>query len=153
MRGKTILALAALLAVVATLLAGCGGSGASKEDFQADMVEARNRVDEGLEQVTNATSVEDLLARLRIAAAEVRSAAQDVNEAEAPDGLDDEKRRFETTLRTFSEEIVSTVATLETLEGAAAETRGLDFEGWNQVQKDLRAFRKEGIQVPLLQRH
>jgi hypothetical protein len=153
MRGRTILSLAAVLALVVTLLAGCGGSGASKEDFQADMVEARNRVDEGLEQVTNATSVEDLLARLRIAAAEVRSAAQDVKESEAPDGLDDDKRRFQTTLLSFSDEIVSTVTTLETLEDAAAETRGLDFDGWNQVQKDLRAFRKQGIQVPLLERH
>jgi hypothetical protein len=149
---KPILPLATL-AVALTLLAGCGGSGASKEDFQADMVEARNRVDEGLEQVTNATSVEDLLARLRIAAAEVRSAAQDVDEAEAPDGLADEKNRFETTLRTFSDEIVSTVTTLETLEGAAAETRGLDFEGWNQVQKDLQELRKQGIRVPPLERH
>jgi hypothetical protein len=153
MRGRTILSLATLLAVAVTLLAGCGGSSASKEDFQADMVEARNRVDEGLEQVTNATSVEDLLARLRIAAAEVRSAAQDVDEAEAPDGLDDEKRRFETTLRTFSDEIVSTVTTLETLEGAAAETRGIDFDGWNQVQKNLQELRKQGIQVPPLERH
>jgi hypothetical protein len=117
------------------------------------MVEARDRVDEGLEQVTNATSVEDLLARLRIAAAEVRSAADDVDEAEAPDGLSDEKNRFETTLRTFSEEIVSTVTTLQNLEGAAAETRGLDFEGWNQVQKDLQELRKQGIQVPPLERH
>jgi hypothetical protein len=153
MRANTLLALATLLAAAVSLLAGCGGSGASKEDFQADMVDARNRVDEGLEQVTNATSVEDLLARLRIAAAEVRSAAQDVDEAEAPDGLADEKNRFETTLRTFSEEIASTVTTLQTLEGAAAETRGLDFEGWNQVQKDLQALRKEGIQVPPLERH
>jgi hypothetical protein len=153
MPAKTFLALATLLAAAAALLAGCGGSGASKEDFQSDMVEARNRVDEGLEQVTNATSVDDLLARLRIAAAEVRSAADDVDESEAPDGLDDEKNRFETTLRTFSEEIASTVTTLENLEGAAAETRGLDFDGWNQVQKDLQQLRKEGIQVPPLERH
>jgi hypothetical protein len=147
------LQLAAVLALALALLAGCGGGSASKEEFQVEMVAARDRVDSGLEQVTNASSVEDLLARLRIAAAEVRSAAQDVNEADAPDGLDDEKRRFETTLRTFAEEIVSTVTTLETLEGAAAETRGLDFHGWNQVQSRLAAFRKAGIKVPPLERH
>jgi hypothetical protein len=144
---------AAFLAAAVALLAGCGGGGASKEDFQADMVAVRDRVDSGLEQVTNATSVEDLLARLRIAAAEVRSAAQDVNDAEAPDGLDDEKNHFETTLKTFSDEIVATVTTLETLEGAAAATQGLDFKGWNDVQKRLGEFRKEGIRVPPLERH
>jgi hypothetical protein len=143
---------AALAAVTLALLAGCGG-GASKEEFQADMVAARDRVDESLAQVTNATSVDDLLARLRIAAAEVRSAAQDVSEADAPDGLDDEERALATTLRAFAEEIVATVTTLETLEGAAAETRGLDFDGWNKVQARLAALRKAGIQVPALERH
>lgn len=147
--------LAAFAALAVTLIAaaGCGGGGASKEEFQVDMVAARDRVDEGLEQITHATSVEDLLARLRIAAAEVRSAGQDVNEAEAPDGLDDEKRGLETALRAFSEEIVSTVTTLETLEGAAAATRGLDFDGWNNVQARLAALRKAGIQVSPLERH
>jgi hypothetical protein len=152
MRTRFAQLLAALFGA-ALLLAGCGGGGASKEDFQADMVAARDRVDSGLEQVTNATSLEDLLARLRIAAAEVRSAAQDVDEAEAPDDLGDEKRLFETTLLAFSEEIAATVTTLESLEDAAAQTRGLDFENWNAVQKRLETFRKQGIQVPPLERH
>jgi hypothetical protein len=151
MNARRLAALAAL--GLALLVGGCGGGGASKEEFQADMVAARDRVDEGLAQVTNATSVEDLLARLRIAAAEVRSAAQDVNEADAPDDLDDEQRALTNTLRAFSEEIVSTVTTLETLKGAAAETRGLDFDGWNAVQARLAALRKAGIQVPALERH
>ncbi len=146
--------LAALAALsIALLAAGCGGGGASEEEFQADMIAARDRVDEGLAQITNATSVEDLLARLRIAAAEVRSAAQDVSEADTPDGLDDEQRALANTLRAFSNEIVSTVDTLEALEGAAAETRGLDFEGWVKTQARLAALRKAGIQVPALERH
>jgi uncharacterized membrane protein YdfJ with MMPL/SSD domain len=153
MRRRQLQPLAALVAAAVALLGGCGGGGASKEDFQAEMVAARDRVDSGLEQVTNATSVEDLLARLRIAAAEVRSAAQDVNEADAPDGLSDEKNRFETTLRTFSDEIVSTVTTLETLEGAASSTQGLDFQGWTDVQKRLAELRRQGIRVPPLERH
>jgi hypothetical protein len=146
--------LAALAALTLALLAGgCGGGGASKEEFQTDMVAARDRVDEGLAQVTNASSVDDLLARLKIAAAEVRSASQDVSDAAAPDGLDDEQRALAITLRTFSEEIASTVTTLEALQGAAAETKGLDFEGWNATQARLAALRKAGIQVPALERH
>ena len=134
------------------LLAGCGGE-PSKEEFEADMVAARDRVDEALEQVTNATSVDDLLARLRIAAAEVRSAATDVSEAEAPEDLQDEERALATTLLEFSSEITATVQTLEELEGAAAETKGLDFDGWVETQKRLEALRKAGVRVPKLERH
>jgi hypothetical protein len=146
--------LAALAVAVAALLAGgCGGDEPSKEEFQVEIVAARDRVDEALEQVTNATSVDDLLARLRIAAAEVRSAAQDVAEAEAPDDLQDEERALANTLREFSAEIAATVTTLESLEAAAAETKGLDFDGWVETQKRLAALRKAGIQVPDLERH
>ncbi|MDQ3065811.1 MAG: hypothetical protein M3R12_01485 [Actinomycetota bacterium] len=149
----TVRFLAASVALACALVAGCGGDGPSKEEFQVEMIAARDRVDDALEQVTNATSVEDLFARLRIAAAEVRSAATDVAEADAPDGLEDEERALATTLRAFSDEIVSTVDTLSELEGAAAETRGLDFKGWVATQKRLAALRKAGIQVTDLERH
>ena len=145
--------LAVLAALALALLAGCGGGGASKEDFQVEVVAARDRVDSALEQVTNASSVEDLLARLRIAAAEVRSASTDVAEAEAPGDLDDEKRKLATTLRAFSEELVATVTTLETLKGAAAETKGLDFANWTKTQAVLAELRKAGVQVRNLERH
>lgn len=146
--------LAALAALALALLAsGCGGGGASKEEFQVEIVAARDRVDSGLEQVTNASSVDDLLARLRIAAAELRSAATDVAEADAPDDLEDERRKLENTLRAFSQELVATVTTLETLEGAAAETKGLDFANWTKTQKVLAELRKAGVQVRDLERH
>lgn len=147
---KLAIALAAL--PLALFAAGCGGD-ASKEEFQVEIVAARDRVDDALEQVTNATSAPDLIARLRIAAAEVRSAATDVAEAEAPDDLQDEERALVTTLRAFADEIVSTVTALEELEGAAEETRGLDFDGWVETQKRLEEMRKAGIQVPNLERH
>lgn len=153
MRRLDLRTLAGTAAIALALLAGGCGGGASEEEFQADMVAARDRVDDALEQVTNASSVEDLFARLRIAAAEVRSASTDVSEADAPDDLGDEKRALALTLREFSDEIASTVSTLEELEGAAAETRGLDFAGWVETQTRLAALRKAGIQVPPLERH
>lgn len=141
---------AALAAVV--LLAGCGGE-ASREDFQVEIVAARDRVDDALEQVTNATSAPDLIARLRIAATEVRSAAEDVSEADAPDDLQDEERALANTLQAFAEELAATAVTLEELEGAAQEARGFDFEGWTATQKRLAELRRAGIQVPDLERH
>ena len=87
-RGRTSPLL--LLALAAALLAGCGG-GASKEDFEQDVVAARNDADAGLKQVVQATSVDDLLARMKIAAVEVRRAASDVRQADAPGDLEDER--------------------------------------------------------------
>ena len=142
-----------LAALALALLAGGCGGGASQEDFQVEVVAARDRVDSALEQVTHASSVDDLLARLRIAAAEVRSAATDVSEAEAPGELEDERRKLENTLRAFSQELVATVTTLEALEGGAAATRGLDFENWTKTQAVLAELRKAGVQVRALERH
>lgn len=146
--------LAAIAVLVLVLLAaGCGGGGASKEEFQVDVVAVRDRVDSALEQVTNASSVEDLLARLRIAAAEVRSAATDAAEAEAPEELEDEQRNLANTLRAFSEELVATVTTLEVIDTAAASTRGLDFENWTKTQTRLAELRRAGIDVRPLEKH
>lgn len=143
----------ALAALALALLAGGCGGGASKEDFQVEIVAARDRVDSALEQVTHASSVDDLLARLRIAAAELRSAATDVAEADAPGELEDTKQKLATTLRAFSEELVGTVTTLEEFEGAAAETKGFDFENWTKTQAVLAELRKAGVQVRALERH
>jgi hypothetical protein len=142
-------AIAALLACL--LLAGCGG--ASKEEFSADVVAARNDADAGLKQVVQATSVEDLLARMRIAAVEVRRASTDVRKADAPDDLEAERDQLADDLLALSDEIVSTVETLEAFPDQAQATRALNFEQWNSVQASLAALRREGVDVPALGRH
>lgn len=143
---------AILVALTLTLVAaGCGG--ASKEEFEADVVAARNDADAGLKQVVQATSVEDLLARMRIAAVEVRRASTDVREAGAPDDLEDERDRLADDLLALSDEIVSTVETFEALPDQAQATRALNFENWNAVQASLAALRREGVNVLPLGRH
>jgi hypothetical protein len=138
----------ALLAV----LAGCGG-GASKEDFRTDVVAARNDADAGLKQVVQATSVRDLLERMKIAAVEVRGAASDVRKADAPGDLQSERDQLADDLLALSDEIISTVETFEAFPEQAQATRALNFENWNAVQAALAALRREGVQVPALGRH
>ncbi len=142
--------LLALLAAV--LVAGCGG-GASKEDFQQDVVAARNDADAGLRQVVQATSAEDLLERLKLAAVEVRGAASDVRKSEAPGELEEERDRLADDMLALSDEIIGTVETLESFPDQANATRALNFEQWNAVQASLAALRREGIDVPALGRH
>jgi hypothetical protein len=142
--------IAALLA--ALLLAGCGG-GSSKEDFEQEVVAARNDADAGLKQVVQASSAEDLLARMKIAAVEVRQAASDVRQADAPGDLEEERDRLADDLLSLSDEIIGTVETFESFPESARATRALNFEQWNAVQASLAALRREGVDVPALGRH
>jgi len=145
--------LVALLTLSIVLFAGCGGD-ASREEFQQDVVDARDRVDAGLQQVTTATSFDDLLDRLEIAAVETRKAATEMKEADAPSSLKDDKRAFESSLRTLSEEILETVETLDAgFTHTAPIARGISFESWNAVQSELASLRKAGIEVQPLARH
>ena len=100
MRPTPLLVADALALVV--LLAGCGGG--SKEDFQSDMVAARDRTDAALTQIVRAKSLDDLLEAHAIAATEIRAAATDVQEADAPDGLADEADGLEEALHGLSDE-------------------------------------------------
>jgi len=147
-----LLANASIL-LVAVLAAGCGGSSATKEDLRQDVLVARNDADAGLAQVVQATSVEDLLARMRIAASEVRGAATDVREADAPKELEDERDALAARLQALSDEIVSTVETLEAFPQQAAQTSAFNFEQWNAVQAALTKLRTQGVNVPPLGRH
>jgi hypothetical protein len=133
------------------LLAGCGG-GASKDDFAQDVIAARNDADAGLAQIVNATSWEDLLARMKVAAVELRGAATDVRTADAPNDLEDERDLLAERLLALSDEIISTVETFESLPQAQA-AQALNFEQWNQVQASLASLRREGIKVKALERH
>lgn len=138
----------------AALLAGCGGDGgATKAEFRADVVSARNDADAGLEQIVQATSLDDLLARMRIAAVEVRGAARDVREAGAPKELEDERDALAARLLALSDEIISTVETLEAFPEQAAATNALSFAQWDAVQAELKKLRAQGVDVPALERH
>lgn len=139
--------------IVATALAGCGGSDATKEDFRQGVLAARNDADAGLEQVVQATSVDDLLSRLRIAAVVVRGAASDVREADAPEELEDERAQLANRLLALSDEIVATVETLEAFPDKALSTSAFNFVEWDAVQAELADLRKQGVKVPPLERH
>ena len=144
-------AIACLLLVA--VLAGCAGDSATKEDLRRDVLAARNDADAGLEQIVLATSVDDLLARMRIAASRVRAAATDVREAGAPDELRDERDALAERLLALSVEIVATVETLESFPDQAALTSALSFDEWNRVQRALTRLRIQGVDVPPLERH
>jgi hypothetical protein len=148
---RPVLIVFALVAVL--LAAGCGGSEPSKQEFATAIVAARNDTDAGLAQIVEASSLDDLVARMKVAAVDVRGAAGDVRKADAPSGLKDERDLLADRLIALSDEIISTVETFEAFPTQAAATRALNFEQWNSVQVALASLRREGIKVKALERH
>ena len=140
--------LCSLLSVA--VLAGCGGG--SEEDFERDVVAARDRTNAALTQVTRAKSIDDLLKRLRIAATEIRSAATDVQEADAPEDLGDEEQALEEALRALSDEIVGVVDTFAENQEIIATAGGFSFAAWDTVQARFADLRERGIDVRPLER-
>ena len=136
-----------------SLLAGCGGDEASKEEFQQDVVDARDRVDAGLAQVTKAGDFDELMSRLEIAADESGKAASDLGDADAPSALQEDKEELQDAMRALSKEIIGTVEVFDSLGPNAPITRAINFAAWNTVQAELADLRQAGIAVEPLGRH
>lgn len=136
-------------------LAGCALGGASKEDFAADVREARDRVDSALASVTRAQSLEDLFDRMDDASRAVDAAADDLDDAGAPEDLQDEADELVDAFHQLSTDLEATADTIR--EPAFADvlpgTRGLSFESWTKANRVLGELREQGIDVQPLARH
>lgn len=144
----------ALVAVSAlALAAGCAG-GDSKEEFAEDVRTSRDRVDDALAQVTDATSFDDLLRRLRTGASEVRGAADELDEAGPPEELEAEASELVASYRALSVEMTNTATALDdvTTERSGA-IQEINFNNWNRTQRALAALRQEDVDVQPLNRH
>jgi hypothetical protein len=148
---RTILALPLALFALAT--AGCMGGDASREDFEAQVVESRDRTDAALEHVTGARTWDDLLKRIVLAGDAAESAGDDLADTGAPGELEDEAEELRVALRALAEELVATAEALDDPSFEGSTVQGLEFKNWNRVQKALTALRQEGVEVPPLERH
>ena len=144
---------AAALAAAALALGGCGGGEISRADFQEEVVSARNRIDFALEHASQSTDRDMVIDRLDGAAVDIRDAAEDLDDAGAPDGLEDEADRLVDAMHVFADEIEGTVDEFEQFRLPLHQLQGLNFDGYISVQQALLALRRQGIRVPLLGRH
>lgn len=140
------------MALVLGATAGCGGS--SRKEFAGHVRDSRDRVDQALAQVPEATTFPDLLERLRTAADEIQAAAEELDHAKAPKDLSARADRLVAAYKALSAEVDATAVALDdvtTARGPGIE--GLNFQNWNRVQRALAAFRRDGIEVRPLQPH
>jgi hypothetical protein len=145
----------AAAALVALLLAGCNVGSPSRADFESDVRETRDRVDDELAYITQAQSREGLINRMHRAANEIDEAADDLDDAGAPEEFTDEADELVKHFKQLSVDIDGTADQLgqpefaQTLLGA----RGFSFESWTKANAVLNRLKRQGIDVEPLARH
>ena len=154
--GAGIVVAASLAAVVAMSAFGGGKGTATKAEYQATIVNARDRVDYGYAQITKADSVENLIERLDQASAAIGATAGDLDGAAVAPGFEELNDRLVAKLRKFSDALA---ATGDQFADPSSAGFGLDsitslgFGEWDDVNAILTEMQKKGIKVELLQRH
>jgi hypothetical protein len=149
---RCVVARVALVLALLPLLAAC--SLGSDDDFAETVQASRNDVDRALQQVTEATTFDDLLERLRSSSRTIAVAADRVAETDPPDDLRDERDELEQSYRALADEVDATAVALEDVTNEdSPPIEGINFRNWDRVQRALTALREEGIEVRPLGRH
>ncbi len=149
-------AAAALIAVVVAVTALGGDKTATKPEYQATVVNTRDRVDFAYAQITKADSVENLIERLDVASAAIGDVADDVRDAAVAPGFEDLNSELADRLDAFSDTLA---ATADQFEDPTSAGFGLDsitslgFVEWDDVNEVLTKMQKKGLEVELLERH
>jgi hypothetical protein len=143
-----------LVLLLALGAAGCGGDEPTREEFEAQVRDSRDRTDEALENITTAEDWDTLLLRIRAASDQIGAAAEDLDEAGAPEELEAEARELVLSLRGLSDEVGNTATALEE-EPAFQQSpvSALEFAFWDRTQEALAALREQGVEAPPLARH
>jgi hypothetical protein len=150
------IAAAVAVAVVGIALGGGGGHGSgSKADYQATVVNARDRVDYALARITKSQSIPELVSRIRDASQTVGGAASELDQAKVASGFESQNAKLVTTLRSFSTELGNTANTFAdpALANSLANMNSLSFPQWDQVNAILVQLNSKGIDVQPLARH
>jgi hypothetical protein len=145
---------AAAVVIVGVVVLGDDGT-TSRQDYQAAVVNARDRVDFAYGRIARSQSLEEVIERLDEAAVVVGDTASDLDDKGAPEGLDDENERLVVALRAFSDVLAGSAAQFRdpafapSLEGLTS----LSFPEWDRVNKVLAELDEKGIEVAQLARH
>jgi hypothetical protein len=138
--------------VVAAVLAGSGCSfGEGGDDFEQEVVSARDTADSSFAYIKRPQSTEDLVRRLRTSRDRLERVSGSLAETEAPDELTDERERLVTALEAMAKEMDGFANSIELViqgrEQGAPPVETLVFDSWDQVQNVLTELRGEGVDV------
>ena len=144
--------LVALGAIVAVLIAaGCGGSKtASTDEYAQSVIDARDRVEFALTQITvGKGDVHDLIDRMETAADRIDEAASTLDDAGVAQGFEDETDKLVVAFHQLASALAGTAhdAGQPGMEGLLTGTNALQFPGWTQANRILNDLAGQGIDV------
>jgi hypothetical protein len=151
-----VIAAAALAAVVAMVALGGGDKTATKAEYQATIVNARDRVDYGYAQITKADSVENLIERLDTASVIIGEVADDVDAAAVAPGFGELNADLAARLAKFSGALAAVADQFADPTSAGLDLgsmTSLGFGEWDDVNAVLTSMKEQGLKVELLERH
>lgn len=152
--GVIIAAVAA--AVIAISALGGEDKTATKAEYQATIVSARDRVDFAFAQIAKADSVENLIERLDTASAAVGAVADDVGDAAVAPEFEQLTDDLAAKLHQFSDSLAATADQFADPSSAGfglENINSLGFGEWDEVNEILTSMQEKGLEVELLERH
>ena len=128
---------------------------ASRADYQATVVNTRDRVDFAYARIARSQSVDELIERMDEAAAVIGKTASDLDDAGVAEGFEETNAKLVTKLEAFSNVLASTSEQFRdpTFGAAIGGINSLSFPEWDAVNEVLADLKEQGIQVDQLARH
>lgn len=154
--GRAAAFLLLLLALAATLGAGCGGEDGppSVGDFEDTVVLARDRVDFAIARVPKATSLEEYANRMEEASVVIDDAADDLEELGAAENFEQETAKLIAAFRELSVDYRSTAEQIRLTPDLLRGALGLSFDSWDRANLALAGMVGKGLdRVTILERH
>jgi len=132
-----------------------GDATASRTDYQATIVNTRDRVDFAYARIAKSTSIDELIERMDEASAVIGKTASDLDEAGVAEGFEDLNGTLVAKLQAFSNVLHATAQQFQdpTFGPAIGGINSLSFPEWDEVNKVLAQMKAKGIQVDQLERH
>jgi hypothetical protein len=149
-----VVATVTAVALVGLALGGGSDEGTTKPEYQAAVVNTRDRIDFSLGRLSKAQSLEELLERMDEASATIDDAGDDLGDLGSPAALEDQHERLVDEIESLAADVQGTANQARTpgfediLNGAA----GLDFPAWDSINSIFAELRRAGIRVPPLDR-
>ena len=141
--------------MIAAVAAGCGNSSPpTKAAYAASVVNARDRVDFALAEITQSKTKQEFLDQMVTSAGLIDDAAGDFDDGGSPTGFEDETEKLTKAFHQLAADLEGTAEQIQ-LPGyeSLLDAKGLSFQSWVTANAVLTSLKKQGIDVEPLARH